>query len=153
MDLQEYFNKSIKQMRDKSFNKSPQLTLGELIEQLENCGVKDDGELKYLCFDFGTAIPTILGSWRGSYDELAIGYELCGYDGNGDYEATTVDLILKRLKEAIGKTYTGWKGGDFVMNEDTPIWVANSGSSGNTGIVGVLDLGWQVVLLTAYCEF
>ena len=68
MDLQTYLDTMIQNSRNKSFENSPQITLGELIEQLENAGTKDDGKDKTVCFDFGSAIPTNLYSWRGSYN-------------------------------------------------------------------------------------
>lgn len=50
----------------------------------------------------------------------------------------------------IGKTFTGYKGGDFEMSRRTPVWVANYGNAGNTGIVGIHDDGYSVIILTAY---
>ena len=34
------------------------------------------------------------------------------------------------LKGAIGKTYMGWKGGEYVMREDSEVYLAERGSSG-----------------------
>lgn len=153
MDVQEYFKAITKVSRAKSFSSSPQITLGELIKQIEDAGTKNGDEDKTVCFDFGSAIPTVLDSWRGSYDELALGYELSGYDGNGKYEEATAEKLLTELKSAIGKTFTGWKGGDFTMSENTPIWVSNPGNCGNTAIVGILDKDYRLVILTAYCEY
>ena len=39
------------------------------------------------------------------------------------------------------------------MDADTPVWVANQGNADNTAIIGVLDCGWKIILLTAYCEY
>jgi len=145
----------MKKQREESFSNSNQISLGQLIEEIEKCGLeKNDGEIKDVHFDFGTAIPTDLASWRGSYNELALGYRLCGYDNNNEHFADCkADKLLNHLKEAVGKEYTGWKGGDFFMNKNTPIWVANQGNSGNTAIVGVLDDEWRLVLITSYCEY
>ena len=153
MDLQTYLDTMVQNNRNKSFENSPQITLGELIEQLENAGTKDDGEDKTVCFDFGSAIPTSLDSWRGSYNELALGYELSGYDGEGKYAESTAEKLLNELKNAIDKTYTGWKGGEYTMNENTPLWVANSGNADNTGIVGIIDKKYKIIIVTAYCEY
>lgn len=156
MDMQEYMDKMIESKRNQSFQDSPQLTLGELVEKLEAIGLKDsDGDDIYVQFDFGSAIPTTLDSWRGSYSELALGYELVGYDGDDDanYNSMKVEKLLKDLKSAIGKEFYGWKGGDFKMSENTPVWVDNSGNANNCAIVDVLDKGYFCVLLTAYCEY
>ncbi|HYD92347.1 MAG TPA: hypothetical protein VEA37_12770 [Flavobacterium sp.] len=142
-----------KQMRQNSFSNSPQLSLGVLIDEIKKAGLtKDNGEPKAIEYDFGTAFPTTLDSWRGSYSELALGYSLSGYDKH-DAKKPTAEQILKELESAIGKTFEGWKGGDFTMSKDTPVWVANPGNSGDTAIIGVLNDGWRLILLTCYCEF
>lgn len=156
MDLQTYLNKMLQISRDKSFENSPQITLGELIKQIEEVGAKREinGEDKTICFDFGYSYPTTLDSWRGSYNELALGYKFTGrgnYDEN--FTEPTAESLLTELKSAIGKVYTGWKGGEFIMNENTPLWVSNPGDACNTGIIGILDKGYELVIITAYCEF
>jgi hypothetical protein len=50
-------------------------------------------------------------SWRGSYDELAF----------EPVDDTTVGEMLAEARSAIGQTYTGWKGGDFLMTLGTPV--------------------------------
>lgn len=145
----------IKKQRELRFKENQQLSLGEFIKELESTDLKYDEETyKEVEFDFGTAVPTELSSWRGSYDELALGYKLSGYDNDSEHFANTkADKLLEHLKSAIGKEYEGYKGGDYTMNEDTPVWVANYGHSGNTGVVGVLDVGYKLVIITAYCEY
>lgn len=154
MKMQDYFDVMSKVHREKTFAVSAQITLGQLIKQIEDAGLKcKDDSPKTISFDFGSALPTRLDSWRGSYSELALGYVLSGHDGEGDYEGTTAEKLLTELKSAIGKIFTGWKGGDYVMGENTPVWVANPGNSNDTGIIGILDVGYKLVILTAYCEF
>jgi len=155
MDIQEWVETLTKQTRERNFSNSPQFSLGQLISEIEKIDLKNKkGEYKDVCFDFGTAIPTTLDSWRGSYDELAIGYKLTGYDNEPEHMAEIkANELLLELKGAIGKEYTGWKGGEYTMSENTPVWVANSGNVGNTSIVGVLDTGWGIVLITAYTEY
>lgn len=154
MISQEALDKHLKDQREKSFKNSPQLSLGELIEKIQSCGVlKENNEPKYVDYDFGTAIPTTLDSWRGVYRELALGYELTGYDSEKNHHGQKLATdLLEHLKSAIGKTYDGWKGGEYEMDEDTPVWVANSGNVGNTAIVDVLDDGYRLVIMTCYCE-
>ena len=61
MEIQDYLTNLVQQARDKSFANSPQLSLGDLIAEIEKCGTqKDNGEDKAICYDFGTAIPTDL---------------------------------------------------------------------------------------------
>lgn len=142
----EDIHEMVKAARAERFQNSPQLSLGQLIEQLETVQNKSVN----VEYDFGTAIPTRLASWRGIYAELALGYRLSGYDNREQSTPVTVKSLLKELKEAIGYTYEGWKGGDYTMDENTPIWIANPGNSGNTAVVGILDKEYEVVLITMY---
>lgn len=128
--------------REASFSRSGQLSLGELIEQLEKIE-RSDAIVKY---DFGYMFPTSIDSWRGSYEELALDYTESG-------DELTVLQLLDILRSTIGKEFTGYKGGEFTMFETTPVWVANCGNSGQTGVVGVIDDGYQAIILTSYCEF
>ena len=155
MEFKDYLSAVVTAQRKKRFNESPQLSLGKLITEFESFKLlKDNGEVKTVRFDFGSAIPTELASWRGSYDELALGYKLSGYDSADDHFAECkADQLVKHLKEAIGKTYTGWKGGYYIMDESTPVWVDNPGDSGSTGIIGVIDNGYEFIIITGHCEY
>lgn len=66
-------------------------------------------------------------SYRGFYDELA--FEPANY--------VTVAGMLQAARSALGATYQGWKGGDYTMNEYTPVWLAERGSTGE-GLGAVL---------------
>lgn len=142
LNLQAIFDNAIAAQRQEHLKASPQLTLGELILKLEAIADKT----KQVHFAFEYAHPTQLDSWRGSYDELALGFSLEG-------QAPTVAALLEELKSAIGKTFEGYKGGQYVMGKNTPVWVANYGNTGNTGIVEVLEKDWTVILETKYCEY
>ena len=65
--------------------------------------------------------PGDLISYRGYYSDLAF--------EPGD-RCVTVKELLERANEANGDTFTGYKGGDFVMGDDTPLWAAPYGSTG-----------------------
>jgi hypothetical protein len=91
------------------------MTLGELIDQLKR--VKD--KTKAVKIQPGHRNPDGFDSWRGSYDELALGY--------GGNQPVTVKELIKQAKAANGNTYTGYKGGEFVMSLSTPVWVDNYG--------------------------
>jgi len=52
-------------------------------------------------------------SWRGVYAELA--FEVV--------EDTTVGEMLDCAEDSVGKTFEGWKGGDFKMCETTEIHI------------------------------
>lgn len=86
-------------------------TLGDLIEFLETMDpemtVKDG---------FGSP-----HSDRGSYDELAF---------DPAPEARIGDM-LANAKSANGGTFEGWKGGDFTMCRETPVYIGEYGDCGD----------------------
>lgn len=84
-----------------------QMTLGKLIDVLES-------------MDRNT--PVNLGhpnSYRGYYSDLAL--KPC--------DATVQDL-LNECRSAMGRVFYGYKGGEFIMHQNTPVWVASWGSTG-----------------------
>ena len=87
-----------------------QMTLGKLIAALE--GMPE-----------GSMVSNLVEphSYRGYYNDLA--FEL----GSGTRLASD---LLADCKNAMGKVFEGYKGGDFVMGELTPMWVANYGCCG-----------------------
>lgn len=95
-------------------------------------------------FEFASLTPTDLGSYRGYYDHLALGYSEDG--------SCTVAKLLDECRGAIGKVYEGYKGGDFRMHAGTPLWVANYGRCGSTAIVGLRDCRYWTYIATAFCE-
>jgi hypothetical protein len=110
------------------------MRLGELITGLELCPDAD-------------ALVEIAGrpagefhSYRGSYDQLAL--------GTGSYPLT-VGALLSRCRNADGETFEGYKGGDYMMSRDTPVWFADWGEYPGRAIVGINPAGSTVQLLTA----
>ena len=92
------------------------LTLGEAIERLKGLSGRE-----LVRFDFVDAGPGKTHSYRGYYDDLAF--------------AITADTViasdfLKACEAALGATFEGYKGGDYVMDEKTPLWAAEWGNLG-----------------------
>jgi len=115
-----------------------QWTLGQLIDALEAVGDKANA-----CrFDFCHAVPGKLDSYRGYYEDLALGWE-----PQTNYPEPTVAHVLDTLKKQIGTTVHGYKGGDYVVSRDQTVYVANYGETGSTGIVGV-DSTYTTVIRT-----
>ena len=134
----------LQNQRNQRFEESGQMNLGQLIKALEEIAKKHPD--KSVRFDFGNMTPVSFSSWRGAYEELAIEYS----DGENE---PTVNQFLDMCKQANGKTFIGWKGEKFIMSDETPIWVANRGRSGNTALMGVEFCNWIVVLHTAWKEY
>jgi len=59
-------------------------------------------------------------SYRGYYQELAV----------SPTYSVTIGSMLDDLLYALGKTMTGWKGGDFVMHENVGVWLSFEGDTG-----------------------
>ena len=70
--MHDLVHRMVKIQRQKQFDESEQIALGELIKLVEEEPKEDDCTVT---FDFGYFYPCGLMSWRGIYAELAIGYE------------------------------------------------------------------------------
>lgn len=142
MDLQTIINNQMAASRAEELKNSSQLMLGEMILKLE--AVKNK-ELP-LFIDIMDKRPMGIDSWRGIYAELAIQTESFGnyntdivtYESSygNSYEQKkigkenpTVAEWIEVLKEAVGKTFVGYKGGDYTMGKNTPVYLAEYGSS------------------------
>jgi len=120
-----------------------QLTVSELIASLEVCR---DHSVS-VRFDFCGFEPS--GDWhsyRGYYEDLAIGYEESSSDPR------KVSDIIAMLRDALGKTLHGYKGGEWTVTGDTAVWVDSHGRATGTGVVGVRDLGYLVIIETECAE-
>lgn len=112
-----------------------QMTLGQLIEQLE----KMNPESGVICSTDTSMVFTTFDSYRGYYEDLALGYVAKDYyEEKKDGEIHTVKDFLEEAKSCLNKKFYGWKGGEFVMDADTPLWVANSGHTSNF-IIGHIE--------------
>mgnify|MGYP006078505723 FL=1 len=123
-NLQQVINDMLKESQDQR-KASPQFSLNDLIDRLEQ--LPQD-------------MPILLGeadSYRGYYSDLA-------FAPLYDTEPRTVKEALKEALLAHGKTFEGYKGGEFTMEGDTPVWYSHYGSCG-PAIIGITDEG---VILT-----
>ena len=108
MDLQALMDgMNVKWMRERA---ETQMTLGDLITALE-C-------MPQYTFIDGIKEPQ---SYRGYYSDLAFEHA---------DDKVKVSDALAMCKAAMGKVFTGYKGGDYVMGETTPVWIAEYGCLG-----------------------
>lgn len=95
------------------------MTLGQLIDTLERHPPDNILSIEPLGL-----IPSYLDSYRGDYCDLSIGF-------TDDMEPRVLVVeFLPKLKAAVGAIFTGYKGGEYVMSADTPIWIAQYGKCG-----------------------
>jgi hypothetical protein len=124
VDMQTMLNNMMAAHREKRMARSAQLTLGELTTKLDAIHDKS----KPVRFDFGGCVPRDFDSWRGSYAELALEFDTSA--------PQTIAELLDLCREATASIFTGYKGGDYRMSRQTPVWVANYGRSGVEGYRG-----------------
>lgn len=155
MDKQTYLDNMVKAERQRKFEKSDQLTLGEIISKLEPIVEKQQQRIKEgkdeaeVVFDFEYLYPTKIDSWRGSYAELALNF----VDSDSSEVKMTVSQFTEMLKNTVRKEFTGYKGGEYIMSRHTPVWVANYGNSGSTAVIEIVDNEYDVIIITGYREF
>lgn len=111
------------------------LKLGQIIRLLE--GQPKDNDVR---FDFAGFVPTGVGSYRGYYEDLAIEFE-------DKYPYPKVTDLLNLLKDAVGKTFQGYKGGDYKMDENSRVWVANYSLTSDTVITGIVAGSYDTTIL------
>lgn len=124
-------------------HRQDQMTLGELIAALKRMPANE-----VVIFDFGRFVPQDLYSYRGYYEDLAVGYAQVDWD-----DQPKVSAFLASLEAAVGKSFYGWKGGNYTMDTDTPVWVSTErGDAGYTVIIGVEATDTAVVLKTGHAD-
>lgn len=67
-------------------------------------------------------------SYRGDYMDLA--FEIAA--------DITVGAMLADARSALGTTYEGWKGGDYTMDDSTPVWLVQGRGDCGESIGAVL---------------
>lgn len=97
--------------------------LGELIQQLK--AMPQDGVIP-----FGFDKPM---SYRGHYDELAFAPK----------QNAVVSEMLAHAESAVGKTFTGYKGGEYEMGAGSECWIAEYGTNAGDKIGMTLINMWR----------
>lgn len=83
------------------------MNLAELIDTLER--YPSEQEVRH-----GLGNPH---SYRGYYEQLAF----------EPIRDTSVGQMLDAANSCVGRSFAGWKGGDFVMTPDTQVWLSRRG--------------------------
>lgn len=101
-----------------------QMTLGGAIKALETMPPEAD----VVTDDVDYPFPGEVESYRGYYSDLAF---------VPDSAAHTAEVVLSDLKSALGETFEGYKGGDFVMQDNTPLWIAPYGQCPGIAVMDI----------------
>lgn len=117
---------------------SGQWTLGDLIDGLAKRKADDT-----IMFDFGNLAPTGFDSYRGFYEDVALGWGPIGSLG-------MVGLLRSAAQAAIGPVFTGYKGGDYHFDRDSSLWVSNYGRADGVIITGFEDCDYMTVVRTRW---
>ena len=133
------FAAAMKTLDDERRRTAKNMRLGELIKALEEQPPK-----AALRFDFCDQTPGHLASYRGYYSDLSL------VPSDEPNFALTVEDFLPRLKAAIGDTFTGYKGGEYRMDENTLLWVAHYGRNPSTAVCGVAGDGIYTIIETCW---
>jgi hypothetical protein len=96
------------------------MRLGELIDVLEKHRSNQS-----VRFSDGT-YPRAFDSWRGVYKWLTL---------KPGREHMAVGDLLRMAKEADGGTFAGYKGGEFLMDRESPLWADDYGRCEHFAIV------------------
>jgi len=99
------------------------MTLGELIKELEK--LPQDG---IVSFGFGKA-----SAYRGDYCDLAF----------KPIKKARIGDMLQSAKGALGRTFEGYKGGEYQMDEYTECWIDEHDECNGNGIGYTLLEYWK----------
>jgi len=132
IDLEKAWSLASKMAKDTRSNYH--LTLGQLIKRLEKMPKKQP-----ILTSAGAGVQGFI-SYRGYYEDLAL--------TPAPGPTWTASQLLKASKKVIDTELTGYKGGEYLMTKNTPLWFAGYGSLGEA----VMDLTPDGVLVTRDLE-
>lgn len=115
------------------------LKLGDLIAFLEEWPNKDDPVWVKDVAGNVSGIEPSFDSYRGYYEDLAL---------NPGDSSVSVKNLLREARWCVGKTFHGYKGGNFTMNEYTPLWIADYGNTGPAALFIEADDDGRIFIRT-----
>lgn len=146
------FDQLIEQQRQeaKQIRSKYHVTLGQLIDFLKSHKDRDvvfvdsdNGEQRHL---------SNAHSYRGFPTDLA--FQSCE---RVSPEHGTAKALLKKCKDVLNQSLTGWKGGSFLMSKDTPLWISKEGCIDGVAIIQLGEICYAdkkdvVILITKKIE-
>lgn len=119
-----------------------QMTLGQFIEQLSHVE-----PTKQVMLDFGDVLKgetQLFDCYEQHPDELAISHRL----PMNDDRMTDADIVMMRATDANGCTFISSDGAEHLMDEDTPLWVANWRIPSGNAVIAVEETADLVIVRT-----
>jgi hypothetical protein len=110
------------------------ISLKEFEDQRKDSSQFDLDDLINRLRELPQDMPILLGeanSYRGYYSDLAF---------SPLAQPCTVKEALQEAEQANGTTFHGYKGGDYTMTRNTPVWYSHYGCCGPK-IMGITDQG------------
>ena len=122
----------VEEMRKEDWAKAPFTppTVEQMLKLLDSFITEEQEVNVYILGDL--ILDGTLRSYRGYYDQLALGYCIANYNS----EPIMLTRLMEMLNEAVGKEFEGYKGGMFMMYPSTPVWLANYGQWPGAVITG-----------------
>lgn len=114
-----------------------QITFGKLIGILQS--FYDSGKKDTIVQFSNGSYPAEGGSYRGYYTDYAF---------NETHEPITVDKLICLCKLTVGKELEGYKGGQFLMDYDTPLWKSPYGICTQIAIADFAFSDNKLILIT-----
>lgn len=115
------------------------VTLGSLIKLISASSPTGNNLVK---FEKG-GYPGMPHSYRGYYSDLSFPTNL---------EPITAPAFLMMLRNTLGNSFEGYKGGEFLMQDDTPLWNASEGCTGEAIMNVFQDKHGHFILQTKYVD-
>jgi len=129
--------KLMKIMSDARKNGAGNLTIRGMLDKLNNFDDNEKVTLPDGKFFDGTA-----DSYRGYYEDMYLGYcyEDLGHNTVGSLKQILTDALLTA-------EMTGYKGGEFPIEDDTLLWLASYGRCGDM-IIDIQKINDAIIVIT-----
>lgn len=114
------------------------LTLGKLIEKLQTLPQEAN-----VWIDATGLSVADLDSYRGHYCDLAL---------ETSKAPMTVEALAGLAIGALGEVFQGYKGGNYRMTCDTPLWVSDYGVSSGLAVMDIELVNGDAVIRTRVIE-
>ena len=118
------------------------LTLGGLIERLQLVTTAGHDAGKIVQTDAGVPVSAVLQSYRGYYSDCAIA------PAANDEPWATAGTLLAAAKAVLDQPLEGYKGGQYIMDADTPLWVSEYGHASGLAVIWMIVRPEAVTLIT-----